>query len=178
MNADSASKGGQALLGVELSLPFRWERGAPEGRALDALLHGSRLLLNAVGIMEAQPPREAEAEKWAERLDAKMDLILHLLAMSLTRDRPPPAPTALRLTAEGASWPEAGTPPAPGEALVLALHIAALPLPLRLPARVTGVEGGRVEVRFTNLGEDIGDAWQQWLFRQHRRAVHAARERP
>lgn len=176
MNANTASSDGPTLLTVEMSLPFRWEKRAPEGHALDALLHGSRLLLNAVGIIEAQPMRDAETDKWAERLDAKLDLILHLLAMSLSQDRSAPAPTTLQLTSEGASWREAGTPPETGDALVLALHIAALPIPLHLPAQVTGLEGHRVQARFMHLGIDLGDAWQQWLFRQHRRAIHAARE--
>lgn len=164
------------LLTVELDLPFRWERRDLHGHALATLLQGNRLLLQAAAFMEPRPLREVDEDKATERLDAKLDLILHLLAMSLNQGQPTAQPTRLRLTPEGIAWETAEALPAPGDSLLLALTVGALPIPLQLPVQVASASYGWVHTRFIQLDDALADLWQQWLFRQHRRAVHAARE--
>jgi hypothetical protein len=52
-----------------------------------------------------------------------------------------------------------------------------LPLHLTLPARVTALnteaEGIRVHASFEQLPEELRESLAQWVFREHRREVHA-----
>lgn len=165
-------------LRVESFLPIAWEKQAMDPQILAALRKGAQLLMHAFNLMDVVPLYESSDSEnaHAQRLDAKVDLMLHLLAQSLQGSRPLPASVNVELGPEIVSWQEMGTAPAVGDTVVLALYLnPGLPLPVRLPAHITACANGRVTARLAELGDDLEEFWQQWVFRQHRRDIHAHR---
>ncbi len=163
--------------GLKISLRLPCRLVAEEGQATsgpEALWQRALLVLQVLNQMEGHPAREPQTEAGLTRLEAKLDLTLHLLAQTLHPD-PPPAPARLSLSATGCmlkgdtTWP-------PGTELRLALHPSpALPLPLELPCTVTLAASGRLELQWRQMPEAVQEAWEQWLFRQHRRWVQGQR---
>ncbi|TCS70553.1 atypical PilZ domain-containing cyclic di-GMP receptor [Sulfuritortus calidifontis] len=166
-----------STLRVEAFLPIAWEKQAMEPQTLAALRKGAQLLMHAFNLMDLSPLHESDGDNaHLQRLDAKVDLILHLLAQNLQGSRSLPTSVNVELGPEIVSWQEAGTLPAVGDTVVVALYLnPGLPLPVRLPAHVTASGDGRVTVRLAELGHELEEFWQQWVFRQHRREVHARR---
>ena len=165
----------EQLFHVETQLPFAWAL-TPEEQDTDAMRLGARLLLNAINQMETVPGHPDRSEPGMERLEAKLDLMLHWLGQSLYAGPPLPQAIEVRLDAEGIVW-SSGNLPDIGETLILSLYLhPALAGPLQLPARVTDSDAGKVRVEFIEMDETLRDLWSQWLFCRHRRAIHAARE--
>ena len=154
------------------TMTMTWHPIRPEAGARADLLREAALLLSALNQMEGVHEAEtggAESRR-LERLEAKLDLALHLLARVL---EPGPAAEALAvpLSPDGAEWPDAA-PPASGAGLVLELRPSdRLALTLKLPAVALEPLPGRARVRFENLPEELGDAWYQFVFRRHRQAI-------
>jgi hypothetical protein len=162
-----------SLFHIDTRLPFSRSPG-PAPAEIEALLLGSRLLLRTVNQMEMPPGHGERHEPACERLEAKLDLLLHWLGRNLYGSQPRADEAELRLDAEGVAWPGQASP---GETLVLNLYLhPALAAPLQLPARVSAVTAGQVRAEFLDLDEELRDLWSQWLFRRHRRAIQAARE--
>lgn len=160
---------------VETQLPFAWTGPRPE-RDADAMQLGARLLLNAINQMDVVSGHPERGEPGMERLEAKLDLMLHWLGQSLHAGTPLPVAIELRLDADGMAW-SSGELPDMGASVTLNLYLhPALAGPLQLPARVTEASADEVRVEFQAMDEALRDLWSQWLFRRHRRAIHAARE--
>ncbi len=161
-------------LHCECSIPLDWRAFSPPPAERDAMLREATLLLTAINQVEGghEPDASGTDNRRLERLEAKLDLALYLLARNLEAD----APSAARLvdlSAEGMSWRDAA-PPAEGADLVLALRPSdALPLTLRLPARALPAEGDRAAARFADLPDALADALVQFVFRRHRQAIRA-----
>jgi hypothetical protein len=164
-------------LRVAAFLPIAWEKQAMDPQTLAALRKGAQLLMHAFNLMDVTPLYDSDGDNaHLQRLDAKVDLILHLLAQNLQGSRSLPASVNVELGPEIVSWQEMGTAPAVGDTVVLALYLnPGLPLPVRLPAHITASGNGQVTARLAELGDDLEEFWQQWVFRQHRRDVHAHR---
>jgi hypothetical protein len=151
---------------VDTTLPFAWRAGT----LTPTMAHGSLLLLRVVNLLDAH---EAEADPGHERIEARLDLMLHWLGMQLFGDCLAPAPTRLRLMTERIEWSESV---GDTSEVIVNLHVhPAMAAPLQLAGKViTGAEGGTtVDLQFTH--PDLADAWTRWLFRLHRRAVQEAR---
>lgn len=151
---------------VDTTLPFAWRSGT----LTPAMAHGSLLLLRVVNLLDAH---EVEPDAGHERVEARLDLMLHWLGMQLFGDGVAPAPTPLRLMTERIEWSGEG-----GDAadLVVSLHVhPAIAAPLQLAAKVVESGGGRTAVELLFANPDLADAWTRWLFRRHRRAVQEAR---
>ena len=154
---------------VDTTLPFAWQAGAPPA----AIGHGSLLLLRVVNLLDGH---EAEANRAQERVEARLDLMLHWLGMQLFGNQPVPASRHLRLAAGRIEWAEDDALAA--QEIVLNLHIhPAMSAPLKLHGHVASHSAGWAvaELRFDD--ETLAEAWTQWLFRLHRRAVQEARHR-
>lgn len=166
-----------STLRVQALLPIAWEKQDMAPHAFAALCHGSQLLMHAINLMDSGMPRDADNESpHLQRLDAKIDLMLHLLAHTLQGSRPLPQSANVEFGPEQISWQEPGTPPSVGDTIVINLYLnPGLPLPVRLPAHVVGHGDGRVTAQLAELGEELEESWQQWVFRQHRRDIHAHR---
>ncbi len=163
-------------LQCECRVPFAWRAaGAEDAAARAGAVHQATLLLDAINQMEASShegePGDA-GQKRLERLEAKLDLALHLLARSLQPAVTLPERTVW-LSPEGAAWQD-DAPPIPGTDLDLELRLsAALPLPLRLPAVAVAADGGRARARFVEPTEALSEALYQFVFRRHRQALRA-----
>lgn len=154
---------------VELDLPFACQAGAPT----PALRHGSLLLLRVVNLFDSH---DAEGSRDQERVEARLDLMLHWLGMQLFGAEPMPPSQPLRLENDRITWP--GAAPSEGDAVTLRLHIhPGLPAPLFLGGRVVERADGHTVAVLSFDDDKQADAWSQWLFRQHRRAVQEARKR-
>jgi hypothetical protein len=162
-------------LQVRLTLPFDCERRSLPHYAQEALWAEGLMILRVINQMEAQAPREGEVEAPVARLEAKLDLVLHLLALSLQAAHVPPPAAEITLWAEGctlateSAWQ-------PGDAIVLSLYLSpALALPLKLAATVIAQGNGELHAHWRAMPEAVQETWEQWLFRQHRRMVQGQR---
>ncbi len=162
-------------LQVRLTLPFDCERCSLTQYAQEALWAQGLKILRVINQMQAQAPREGEVEAPVARLEAKMDLVLHLLALSLQAAHAPPPPAEITLWAEGFALATASAWQ-PGDAIVLSLYLSpALALPLKLAATVIAQENGELRAHWPAMPEAVQETWEQWLFRQHRRMVQGQR---
>lgn len=158
---------------VECPLAVRW---LPLTEAAAVNPHrdrGNLLLLRTLNLMAAS--YEGEGERVLERIETKLDLMLHWLGLSL-HGEPPALLTAVRLEGHRLTWcPD--PLPASGARVVLLLHPhPELAAPLALSGEVEKLESGQVTVQLDAMSEDLADQWTQWLFRLHRRAIHMARD--
>ena len=162
-------------LWCECSMPLSWRVDALDPAARQRCLSEAGLLLNAFNQIEVMPesglgePASAEAKR-VERMEAKLDLALHLLARALEPGPLPPS-RAVRLSPQGVSWDDAA-PPAAGSRLLLELHPSpALPLALRLPVLALEHADGMARAVFSELPSPLEEALHQFVFRRHRQAI-------
>lgn len=162
-------------LQVELNLPWTCARRDLSAQARAVHWQQALLLLRVLNLMQPIAPREASADVSAARLEAKLDLALHLLARVMGSDSQEPAPANIILSAGGCRGPATEALQAGEPCLVRLYPEPSLVLPLDFPAVVTATAGDVTELRWLDMPEVVGEAWEQWLFRQHRRAVQIQR---
>lgn len=160
-------------LQCECRMSLAWRPAAPDPGARQAMMREAALLLAAINQMEGGHEMEASPEnRRLDRLEAKLDLALHLLARTLEPDAPAPA-RRVWLGAEAITWEDA-QPPAGGTPLILELRPSeALPLTLKLPALAQAPEPGMARAAWADLSEALGEALVQFVFRRHRQAIRA-----
>ncbi|HNQ03003.1 MAG TPA: PilZ domain-containing protein [Thiobacillaceae bacterium] len=153
------------------SLPLQWRPLAEDNDM--AVDREALLLLTAINRMEAGHETESMGEQHRlERLEAKLDLALYLVARGL-QPGPAPAPVTVRLSPAGIDWQEAQPPPA-GACLLMELWLSnVLPLPLRLRAVARGQVTGWAQAAFPHLPEALTEALYQLIFRRHRQAIRS-----
>lgn len=157
----------------ECPMPLAWREAAPDDDARQAMTREAVLLLTAINQIEGGHEIEAGSEnRRLDRLEAKLDLALYLLARALE----PAVSTAsrrVRLGAEEVAW-EDPAPATEGASLVLELRPSeALPLTLKLPAVALAPMAGMARARLAGLPEALNDALVQFVFRRHRQAIRA-----
>lgn len=158
----------------ECRMPLAWREASPDEAARTAMLREAALLLTAINQMEGGHELEPGGgeNRRLDRLEAKLDLALHLLARALRPEASSP-PLRVRLGAESLEWEEA-SPPAEGTPLMLELQPSdSLPLALQLAARALPPEDGLARARLDGLPEELADALVQFVFRRHRQAIRA-----
>jgi hypothetical protein len=160
-------------------MPLAWQATALEPAAhqrqmRDTQIREAALLLSALNQMEGMHELESSGpeNRRLDRIEAKLDLTLHLLARTLqTGDTPPTR--SVQLTPSGAQWQDPA-PPAAGTPLILEFRPSeALPLSLKLPAIALEPEAGNARVSFEDLSEALAEALYQFVFRRHRQAIRA-----
>ena len=161
-------------LWCEFRLPFKWRTLDATATPTATLEREALLLLTAINQMEAVHELDAGAtdQRRLERLEAKLDLALYLLARTL---EPGPESTLaeVKLSPEEIRWQES-SPPSEGTPLLLELRPSiSLPLPLRLPAMALAPQEGWAKASFLGLPEAVSDALHQLIFRRHRQAIRA-----
>ena len=162
-------------LHIPMTLPFGWERRSLARHELENLWGEALMILRVINQMVAHAPREGEADAALARLEAKVDLALHLLALNLHGRHVQSRSARITLGAEGCTL---STDPAlpPGDEIVLGLYLSpALALPLKLAASVMASADGDTRVEWIDMPDAVKEAWEQWLFRQHRRKVQEQR---
>jgi hypothetical protein len=159
-------------LSCSCPMPLAWHVVQLDENRRRGMMREAGLVLAALNQMESSRDLDTSAaeNRRLERLEAKLDLALYLLARAL---EPAPAPEhrLVTLSPRSAEWADAAPPPA-GMALVLELRPSEqLPLLLKLPAVAREALSGQARVRFENMPEDLEDALHQFVFRRHRQAI-------
>jgi hypothetical protein len=157
----------------ELRAPCAWTPDGGDALARQGLMREAALILTAVNHMEGLRELESSGaeNRRLDRIEAKLDLTLYLLARSLPACVAPVC--GLRLEPDRLEW-ETSSPPGAGQSVVVELLAAdALPLTLRLPATAADPLPGRARVRLSGLTPELEDALYQFIFRRHRQAIRA-----
>lgn len=134
----------------------------------------ARLLRELAALEE----RRAEGEEGhaheptLRRLEAKLDLVLDLLAQLLPDLATLPV-TGARISARGIQFDEAQ--PAPSPAVLVWQPSEAIPMTLRLPVRADDAEGRAWA--FDGLEPELEELLGRHVFRLHRRWLAAQRQR-
>lgn len=168
-------------LAYEDVLPLSWTvlPAAPDAATLRRLNEAGEAALRMLTALEEQPHELGEDDSAVvhelQRLDAKLNLALEMLAELLARNSAQTDRRWMRLTAAGIEW---GCPVSPEPHSLVMLRIVLsprLPRPLELLARVEGVsadgDARRVAARFEGLSEPLADGLERLIFIHHRRAV-------
>ncbi|MBB3344463.1 PilZ domain-containing protein [Luteimonas sp. RC10] len=169
-------------LSCELDLPVAIEPADGAGRQAEAIT-----LLSALAHIEDLRKDDGSEDHGdlpllAQRMDAKLDLILALLGRLARRDDGL-VDRRLHWSCHGLRVDlEPGQPLPPGAAAIVRLQPADwLPDHLALPATVVACEQGhagtRVWLAFAGLRADLVEALDRHLFRLHRRQVAEQRRR-
>ncbi|MCB1751628.1 MAG: PilZ domain-containing protein [Gammaproteobacteria bacterium] len=121
---------------------------------------------------------EGEHTGELERLEAKLDAVIQLLAFLIAERNRPAEKRPVTVTAHHLAWVErSGVSPVAGERLRILLEIdPRLPQPLELTARVVRLEPAgngavRVQAALEDQGERVQEALEKLIFRIHRREI-------
>jgi hypothetical protein len=153
---------------VETKLPFACQSGIID----PAQQHANQLLMRVVNLMDVRDP---EQDRTSERIEAKLDLMLNWLGWQLFSQANSQPSIPLKLGRETIEW-ETTPGEGPTGALILSLGIhPAVPSPLLLPAHVLEASANRIIAKLDFPDQDLEEAWGQWLFRMHRRAIQETR---
>ena len=161
-------------LSCTCAMPLAWHPAQPDTSERQRLMREAALLLGALNQMESAHDLESGTTEGRrlERIEAKLDLALNLLARTLEPGSPPP-PREVLLSPEFVEWEEARAPSG-GTSLILELRPSeALPLTLRLPAVASDSPPGRARAHLESLSEALDEALYQFVFRRHRQAIRA-----
>lgn len=163
------------------SLPLDWQPSADIAAATLVNWRQANLtLLQALATLEAVAPEKEATEseqaiqKTIERLEAKLDIALDLLARLLTEHTPIPPEVPVILGIGSIEWQVQDETLAPETLLQLRLYLSPrLPQPLRFLARVVAVTGRQCRAELLNIDEELEEWLTRTLFRYHRRALKA-----
>lgn len=168
-------------LTCDIDLPVAVEPSASRGRQAQAVA-----LLSGLAHIEDLRKDDGGEEKGdlpllAQRMDAKLDLILGLIGRLARADDLPERPVRLSRTGLRVDL-DPGSGLAPHTRAIVRLQPADwLPDYLELPAEAVacneGAHRARVWLGFTDLRPDLVEALDRHLFRLHRRAVAEQRRR-
>ncbi len=161
-------------LACTLRMPLAWHAVQLDPHTRQSRIVEAALLLNALNQMESSHDMEAGGpeNRRLDRIEAKLDLALYLLASRLESDSAL-APHDVHLTPSGAQWSDP-TPPAAGSMLIVEFQPSkTLPLSLRLPAIALEPDTDQARISFEGLSEALDEALYQFVFRRHRQAIRA-----
>lgn len=165
-------------LACECTIPLAWHAATLAPEEIQSRVREAALLLAALNQIESAHELESSGpeNRRLDRIEAKLDLTLHLLARMLESDESShtrPAAMNVRLTPGGAQWHEAA-PPSEGTRLIVELRLSeALPLSLKIPATALEPRADMARISFTGLTETLDEALYQFIFRRHRQAIRA-----
>lgn len=167
-------------------IPLAWAAIEGDFKAinLSRLAEHNEHVLRYAGMLAEQIRDKADEESETDtallRLDAKVNLLLEMLANLDRHKRNIPDATQVRLSAAGVEWRGQGAMPAEGDRVWVDLYIDdRIPEAIRLPALVLRVseEGSDTLIcaRFEEIGEPVRDRLEKMIFRHHRRLVAQSR---
>ena len=165
-------------LACTLRMPLAWHAVQLDPHARQSRIVEAALLLNALNQMESshEPDTGGAENRRLDRIEAKLDLALFLLARRLENADTNGDATTLRevaLTPSGAQWPDPAPAAAGSELIVEFQPSEALPLSLRVPAVALEPGSDQARVSFEGLSEALDEALYQFVFRRHRQAIRA-----
>lgn len=156
------------------NMPLAWRASDLDEPARQGMMREAALLLAALNLMEGSHELESGGpeNRRLDRLEAKLDLVLYLLAHTL-EPGPPPASRRVTLTPGGVEWNDDALPAAGSPVILSWRPSEQLPLTLRLPATALEPLPGIARVRLDNPPEALDDALHQFVFCRHRQAIRA-----
>ncbi len=161
-------------------LPLRWTPLAalPEGLEAERLAESNLRVLGTVAMLAEHAPAKDDptpAELEMQRMHLKLNLLLELVGSFLTLQSSRPQPMPLRLSWRGVAWSAGGVEA--GAAGIVEIHLsAALPQPLRLPARIVAADGDETVAEFAAMPEFCQAALERHVFLHHRREIAETRQ--
>jgi len=154
---------------VATTLPWSWQAGPP---ATDAR-RSNLLLLKVANLLDQHEPDQEDASK---RIEAKLDLMLHWLGRQLFGEYEMLNATPLVLSGCHIEWEDTGHDWVEGNGRLNLIIHPDLPGPLMLVGQLHKRDG-YCHVEFDLPDNETSEAWDRWLFRMHRRAIHDARNK-
>jgi hypothetical protein len=155
-------------------MPLAWHATQFDPQTRQSCIVEATMLLGALNQMESSHEADTGSpeNRRLDRIEAKLDLTLYLLARRL-ETAPPADLREVILSPVGMQWPDPA-PPAEGSLLMVEFQPSeTLPLSLRLPAIALAPLAGQAQVRFESLSEGLDEALYQFVFRRHRQAIRA-----
>ncbi|WP_137938053.1 PilZ domain-containing protein [Chitinivorax sp. B] len=171
-----------ASVGLDIILSMKAEP-LPDGwiALVDGWMQANQALLAGLAAMEAggsEQEHEFDAARQPDRIEAKLNLALHLLAQLMASQCQQTRPQAVTLHADMLIW-HVDTPLATNNNVLLSLLInSRIPEPLRLPAKIIGCEqissnSWRISAHFEHVTQSVTDWLERTIFRYHRRQIQA-----
>ncbi|WP_019570020.1 PilZ domain-containing protein [Thioalkalivibrio sp. ALE11] len=148
-------------------------RPLTHGELAERLVDGIELFEAGGGRNHAAHGVADETAQELQRLERKLDLLVHLLAESLEPERPSVRPVVI--SRGGIVLPE-GTLPEDADRLALYLSDF-LPQPLVLGVEPPTRRNEAQLIRWTTHDDRMHDALGRWIFRLHRRDVAEKRQK-
>jgi hypothetical protein len=183
-------KGPSEGLSCVLPSPLVWYPIHLSVAARVAVMQQACYLLTALNQIESpsEPALSSPDNRRLDRIEAKLDLTLHLLSRLLQPLEPASSvknsgenaeegADKLRLSPHGIEWFDPA-PPLEGTELMVELRPAeVLSLTLKLPAIALPPKPGdrwSASARFEGVSETLAEALYQFIFRKHRQAIRVA----
>jgi len=127
------------------------------------------LLDSSDEIVQHHQDKEKAAD--LQRLETKLNVIMHLLGMLMQGQQKYPPDTVIRFSSDSLAW-QAESPLQAGSLLSISLYPEdGVPLAMRFTATVLSFADGWLTVDLHGLNEDERAIWSRWVFRHHRRQV-------
>jgi len=173
-----------STVGYTANLPLSWKPVSDVDKTEQVgRLHSNLALLRGLASIEAAALTEIEHERDAllskalERLEAKVDIAINLLARLTLSQTELPKPMAVTLRAQSIEWIDA-TPPELNQEVTLTVYLSPkLPEPLILQARI--IEVKHLDTAYRCIAElhERDEEFEEWMirtvFRYHRRELQA-----
>nr|WP_246490801.1 PilZ domain-containing protein [Chitinivorax tropicus] len=147
-------------------------------------MQANQALLVGLAALDAgggELAHEFDATRQSDRIEAKLNLTLHLLARFMAAQCPQPAAQPVTLYTDRLVWQ--GQPPQSidDEQLLMLYLSAQIPEPLRLPVRIAACNPAndntwRIDAEFQHLSDPVADWLARTIFRYHRRQIQAHRK--
>jgi len=176
----SASETMDQVISYRDRLPLRWMPLAalPEGLEAERLAESNLRVLGTVAMLAEHAPSKDDptpAELEMQRMHLKLNLLLELVGSFLALQSPRPQALPLRLSWRGVTWSAGGAEA--GACGIVEIHLsAALPQPLRLPARIVAAGGDETVAEFAAMPEFCQAALERHVFLHHRREIAETRQ--
>lgn len=176
---------------IEQAFPLRWRSldiASFDSEQITLSRHNGQILRVLASIEEGGPEPDSETDTLSRELrclDDKLDLVLSMLGTLLVRDSALPAATPTWLGAKGLMFvvtaeAEALLPPENAVSLLELFLEPRFPQPLRLPVRLEpagqGSSGCQMLAVFRDVGTEVTELLEKFIFRQHRRAIALSRQ--
>ena len=157
---------------VELELPFAWQIcPVPLCQSRQTTNSSVFNLLESYDFTAAAHEADHKIDRDIQRVEAKLDLVLQLLRRMLEQHQNPPPAASLRLAPLEVAWP-VKVDMEMNSTVQLDIYLdPRLPQPVYLCGHVVTNEAGWVIVTLHHPDESAAEAWQRWLFRQHRHQI-------
>lgn len=175
-------------IALEALLPLGWSTTSHSSKAGDELRrHGNIALLRALAALESTVSEHEHnlpesAQKTLDRLEAKLDIVLAMMAEMARASMQLPPEKQVSLFSDHIVWTESdGSMLSPNQRLLVHVYLSQhLPQPLQLSVTVTGLEMQAATVRISAQIDGLDEELEEWLtrtiFRHHRRALQARRQ--